>query len=59
MRWRLLLEEYRPENEYTKGPKNAVADDLSRLQKQDNIVVDDDDTVVLFRPVYENIFLAM
>ena len=55
MTWRLLLEEYRPEIEYTKGSKNAVADALRRLQKQDKIVVDDD-TVLLFVPVHENIF---
>ena len=34
MRWRLLLEEYGPEIEYIKGPKNVVADALSRPPKQ-------------------------
>ena len=55
MRWRLLLEEYGPEIEYTKGPKNVVADALSRLPKQGDIV-DDIDTVLAFVPVDENIF---
>ena len=38
MRWRLLLEGYGPEIEYIKGPKNVVADALSRLPKQGDIV---------------------
>ena len=54
MRWRLLLEEYGPEIEYTKGPKNVVADALSRLPNQGDIV-DDVDAVLLFVPVNENI----
>ena len=54
MRWRLLLEEYGPEIEYIKGPKNVVADALSRLPKQGDIV-DDVDAVLLFVPVNENI----
>ena len=32
MRWRLLLEEYGPEIEYIKGPKNAVVDALKEIQ---------------------------
>ena len=55
MRWRLLLEEYGPDIEYIKGPKNVVADVQSRLPKQGDIV-DDVDTVLPFVPVYENIF---
>ena len=31
-RWRLLLEEYGPENVYIKGVDNTVAGDLSRLE---------------------------
>jgi putative transposase len=31
MRWRLLIEEFGPRIEYIKGPKNIVADALSRL----------------------------
>ena len=54
MRWRLLLEEYGPEIEYIKGPKNVVADALSRLPKQGDIV-DDVDAVLPFVPVDENI----
>ena len=46
MRWRLLLEEYGPEIAYIKGPKNnVVADALSRLPKQGDIV-DDVDAVL-------------
>ena len=55
MRWRLLLEEYGPEIEYIKGPKNVVADALSRLPKQGDIV-DDVDAVLPFVPVDENVF---
>ena len=33
MIWRLLLDEYGSEIEYIKGPKNVVADTLSRLLK--------------------------
>ena len=40
MRWRLLLEEYGPKIEYIKGPKNVVADALSRLPRQGDIVED-------------------
>ena len=31
LRWKLILEEYGPDIEYTKGEKNIVADALSRL----------------------------
>ena len=31
MRWQLLIEEFGPTIEYIKGPKNIVADVLSRL----------------------------
>ena len=31
MRWRLILEEYRPDLQHLKGDKNVVADALSRL----------------------------
>ena len=55
MRWRLLLEEYGPEIVYIKGPKNVVADALSRLPKQGDIV-DDVDALLPFVPVDENIF---
>ena len=51
MRWRLLLEEYGPEIEYIKGPKNVVADTLSRLPKQGDIV-DDVGAVLPFVPVF-------
>ena len=40
MRWRLLLEEFGPEIVDIKGPKNVVADALSRLPKQGDIVDD-------------------
>ena len=50
-----MLEEYGPEIEYIKGPKNVVADALSRLPKQGDIV-DDVDAVLPFVPVDENIF---
>ena len=44
-----------PEIVYIKGPKNVVADALSRLPKQGDIV-DDVDVVLPFVPVDENIF---
>ena len=31
LRWRLIIEEYGPDIEYTKGEKNIVADALSRI----------------------------
>ena len=40
MRWRLLLEKFGPEIVYIKGTKNVVADALSRLPKQGDIVDD-------------------
>ena len=55
MRWRLLLQEYGPEIENIKGPKNVVADALRRLPKQGDIV-DDVDAVLPFVSVDENIF---
>ena len=55
MRWRLLLEEYGPEIVYIKGHKNIVADALSRLPKQGDIV-DDVDTVLPFVPVEPSVF---
>ncbi len=55
MRWRLLFQEYGPGIVYTKGPKNVVADALSRLPKQDDIV-HDVDAVFPFVPVDENVF---
>jgi len=35
MRWRLYIEEYSPDLRYIPGPKNAVADTLSRLERTD------------------------
>ena len=55
MRWRLLLEEYGPEIVYIKGHKNVVADALSRLPKQGDIV-DDVDAVLPFVPVDPTVF---
>ena len=52
MRWRLLLEEYGPEIEYIKGLKNVVADALSRLPKQGDIV---DDNIYLDLYIYDKI----
>ena len=40
MRWRLLLEEFSPEIVYIKGPKNMIADALSRLPKWGVVMVD-------------------
>ena len=37
MRWRLLLEEFRPELIYIKGSKNIVTDDLSVKDKINNL----------------------
>ena len=53
MRWRLLLEEFGPV--YIKGPKNVVADALSRLPKQGDIV-DDVEAVLPFASKNEEIF---
>ena len=40
MHWRLLLKKFSPELVYIKGHKNTVADTLSRLPKQGDIVID-------------------
>ena len=50
MGWRLLLEDYGHEIEYIKGPENVVADALSSLPKQGDIV-DDVDAVLPFVPL--------
>ena len=55
MRWRWLLEKYGHEIEYIKGPKNLVADALSSLHKQHDIV-GIVDAVFPFVQVDENIF---
>ena len=55
MRWRLLLEEYGPEIVYIKGPRNVVADALSRLPKQGDIV-EDVNTVMPFVQKDKDIF---
>ena len=36
IRWRLIIEEYGPNLRYIEGPKNVVADALSRLGLKDN-----------------------
>ena len=36
IRWRLIIEEYGPDLRYIEGPKNVVADALSRLGLKDN-----------------------
>ena len=36
IRWRLIIEEYGPNLKYIEGPKNIVADALSRLGLKDN-----------------------
>ena len=36
IRWRLIIEEYGPDLKYIEGPKNIVADALSRLGLKDN-----------------------
>lgn len=41
MRWRLLIEEFGPEFNYIKGPKNIVADALSRLSLMDTTPTQD------------------
>ncbi len=40
MCWRLILEEYGPEIDSIKGKANVVADAISRLPKQGDIVED-------------------
>ena len=55
MRWRLLLEEFGPEIVFIKGLKNVVADALSRLSKQGDIV-DDVEAVLPFTSKDEEIF---
>ena len=37
MRWQIILEEFSPELIYIKGSKNIVSDDLSCLDKIDNV----------------------
>ena len=36
MRWRLILEEFRPKLKYIKGENNVIADALSCLEKSNN-----------------------
>ena len=45
MIWRSLLEVSEHEIEYNKGPKNTIADALSRLHKKGNIVDDESDNL--------------
>jgi hypothetical protein len=37
MRWRLIIEEFRPTMEYIKGPKNIVANTLSHLKMTSDV----------------------
>ena len=55
MHWRLILEEYEPEIEYIKDPKNEVADALSKLPKQGDIV-EDVEAVLPFVPEDQDVF---
>ena len=55
MRWRLLLEEYGPEIVYNKDKANIVADALSRLPRQGD-VVEDVEAVLPFVPCGYNYF---
>ncbi len=57
IRWRLLFEEYGLEIVYIKGHKNIVADALSRLPKQGDIV-EDVDAVLPFSLVEPTVFLV-
>ena len=54
MSWRLLLKKFGLEIVYIKGPKNVVADALSRLPKQGDIV-DDVEAVLPFASKDEEI----
>ena len=54
MRWRLLLQEYGPGVEYIKRSKNALAETLSKLLKQGDIV-DYVDVALPFVPVDDHI----
>ena len=38
MRWRLVIEEYGPELVYIKGERDVVADALSRLAMNDDVI---------------------
>ena len=51
MRWRLYIEEYSPDLRYIKGPKNVVADALSRLDLNVNKA---EDTQEAFSAVMQN-----
>jgi RNase H-like domain found in reverse transcriptase/Reverse transcriptase (RNA-dependent DNA polymerase)/Integrase zinc binding domain/Retroviral aspartyl protease len=45
MRWRLIIEEFGPEFNYIKGPKNIVADALSRLSLKEPLATQDINTI--------------